>query len=95
MDPLAVLTPRQKQVVHMVADGLSNKAIAAILAIGDDTIRTHLTNVAARLSVDPLLDRRVAIARVVWRRGLGVSTIREYRSPERSPSLEPLQHLQP
>lgn len=41
--PLIVLTPRQMQVLSLVADGLLDKEISASLRISERTVRFHLT----------------------------------------------------
>lgn len=57
------LTPRERQTVGLVREGLSNKQIARRLGIGEDTVKKHLQNVFAKLGVH----RRalVALGRVV------------------------------
>lgn len=44
-----ILTPRQRQVAELVADGLSNKAIARELGISIETVRVHLRQAAERV----------------------------------------------
>lgn len=41
-DPTAPLTPRQRQVLERVAIGLSNKAIARDLGLGEGTVKIHV-----------------------------------------------------
>ena len=45
------LTPREKQVLQLLAQGLSNKAIADKLILGPCTIKTHLHNIYRKLKV--------------------------------------------
>jgi len=45
------LTPRQKQVMAMIAQGLSNKVIAADLGIAEATIKMHVTSIMKNLGV--------------------------------------------
>jgi DNA-binding CsgD family transcriptional regulator len=47
-----VLTPRELQIVALVADGRPNKAIAARLRISEWTVSTHLRRIFAKLAVD-------------------------------------------
>jgi DNA-binding NarL/FixJ family response regulator len=49
-DPLVEpLTPRETQVLELVADGLPNKAIAATLGVSDETVKFHLASVFGKL----------------------------------------------
>jgi DNA-binding NarL/FixJ family response regulator len=48
-EPLEPLTDRELQVLHLLADGLSNKAIARRLAISEHTVKFHLAAVFAKL----------------------------------------------
>jgi DNA-binding NarL/FixJ family response regulator len=43
------LTPRQKQIVKLLAEGKSSKEIAATLKISIKTAETHRTNILRRL----------------------------------------------
>ncbi len=45
------LTAREQQVLELVRNGLTNKAIAAELAISEKTVKTHLTKVFNALGV--------------------------------------------
>lgn len=43
------LTPRELQVLRMMADGLANEEIAAQLGISDHTAKFHVAQVLAKL----------------------------------------------
>jgi DNA-binding NarL/FixJ family response regulator len=50
--PLAEpLTERETQIVRMVVEGMSNKAIASRLGLGEGTIKSHLRNIYRKLQV--------------------------------------------
>ncbi len=45
------LTERETEVLRLLAQGLSNKEIAHALTIGEKTVKTHVSNILAKLSV--------------------------------------------
>ena len=56
------LTPREAQVLELVADGLSNKAIAGILGVSDETIKFHLGSILGKLGASNRTDAvRIAV----------------------------------
>lgn len=50
-DPLAGLSPREREVLAALLDGLPNKLIARRLGISEKTVKTHLTRVFRQLGV--------------------------------------------
>ena len=47
-----LLTPRELQIVALVADGRVNKQVADVLRISEWTVSTHLRRIFAKLGVD-------------------------------------------
>jgi two-component system, NarL family, nitrate/nitrite response regulator NarL len=60
------LTPRERDVLELIAQGLPNKAIAARLAISDQTVKVHLGSIYGKLQAS---NRTDAVRRAI-RRGL-------------------------
>ena len=60
------LTPREIQVLELLAEGLPNKAIAARLHISDQTVKFHVSSISGKLGA---ANRTDAVRRAV-RRGL-------------------------
>jgi DNA-binding NarL/FixJ family response regulator len=64
--PSEPLTPREIDVVRLVADGLSNKQVARRLFVSEATVKTHLNHVLAKLDVEG----RPGLVAWAWRHGL-------------------------
>lgn len=50
-EPEVLLSPREREVIRLVAQGLSNRAIATVLDISPWTVSTHLRRVFNKLRV--------------------------------------------
>jgi len=60
--PAATLTPRETQILRLVAQGESNPSIAATLFVGEATVKTHLLHVFEKLEVN---DRTRAVTKAM------------------------------
>ena len=65
-DVYSDLTPREREVLRLIASGRSNKEIAAQLGISERTVKTHISNIFSKLE---LTDRTQA-ALFVHNRGM-------------------------
>lgn len=65
-DSQAVITPREVDVLRLVAHGLSNSQIAKRLVVSEFTIKRHVANLLAKLD----LPTRAAAAAYAARKGL-------------------------
>ena len=66
-DPMAELTERERQVLGLVARGLSNKEVGAELGLAEKTVKHYLTSVLQKLHVRS----RVEAALLAQRHGIG------------------------
>jgi DNA-binding NarL/FixJ family response regulator len=60
---LARLTPREQEVLALLAQGLSDREMARRLIVGVDTIHTHMTGILTKLGVESRLQALVFAAR--------------------------------
>jgi two-component system, NarL family, response regulator LiaR len=54
--PTETLTPRELEVLQLLAQGMSNRAIAKALFISDRTVQAHLTSIFAKTQVSSRLE---------------------------------------
>jgi two-component system nitrate/nitrite response regulator NarL len=59
---LTVLTERERQIMHLVAEGLSNKEVGRQLNISDGTIKVHLHHIYQKLAIS----NRTALAALAF-----------------------------
>jgi RNA polymerase sigma factor (sigma-70 family) len=64
--PLPELTPREREVLSLVSEGLTNRQIAERLVVSEHTIHRHVTNILRKLG----LPSRAAAAALAARHGL-------------------------
>jgi DNA-binding NarL/FixJ family response regulator len=60
------LTPREREVLRLLADGRSNRAIAEALFLSERTVENHVLHIVTKLGVDS----RTAAATYAVRHGL-------------------------
>jgi DNA-binding NarL/FixJ family response regulator len=63
-----VLRPREREIMGLIADGLSNRQIAARLVITEKTVKNHICSIYQRFGVG---ERSQAVSR--WREFLSIS----------------------
>ena len=68
-DPLDELTAREREVLGLMAEGRSNRAIASTLMIGDKTVETHVASIFSKLGLEGAPDdHRRVLAVLTWLR---------------------------
>jgi DNA-binding NarL/FixJ family response regulator len=72
-DPIAELTSREREVLGLIAEGLSNGAIASRLFVTDRTVEAHVKQIFLKLRLDanPESHRRVLAVLAYLRAGAG------------------------
>jgi DNA-binding NarL/FixJ family response regulator len=72
-DPLAALTPREREVLSLMAEGRSNRGIAAALGVTPPAVEKHVTSLFAKLGLglgdEPHTHRRVTAVLTLLRAG--------------------------
>jgi DNA-binding NarL/FixJ family response regulator len=63
---LPALTPRERDVLRLMADGKNNAQIATQLFVSENTVKTHVSNIFAKLECR---DRAAAVL-IAWKRHL-------------------------
>jgi DNA-binding NarL/FixJ family response regulator len=69
-DPLERLTPRERTVLSLMAEGRSNAAIAQALVVSDGAVEKHVSNIFTKLDLPPAPeDHRRVLAVLTYLRG--------------------------
>ena len=58
---LGRLTPRERQVVGLIAQGKTNREIAALLVTSQGTVKTHVTHIFRKLGVSDRIGAVLAV----------------------------------
>ncbi|RFA34056.1 DNA-binding response regulator [Virgibacillus dokdonensis] len=64
--PLHLLTKRECQVLQLLADGKSNRAVAETLYISEKTVKNHVSNILQKMNVNDRTQAVVAAIRKGW-----------------------------
>jgi DNA-binding NarL/FixJ family response regulator len=68
--PLGELTPRERDVLELMAEGRSNAAIAAALVVTDGAVEKHISSIFGKLGLPPSdTDHRRVLAVLAYLRG--------------------------
>ncbi len=47
-----ILTPREREILQLLADGMSNADVATKLFISQETVKSHVRHILAKLEAD-------------------------------------------
>jgi DNA-binding NarL/FixJ family response regulator len=64
-DPIAELSPREREVLGLVAEGMSNRAIAGRLFVTERTVEAHVKQIFTKLRLDATPDSHRRVLAVV------------------------------
>jgi DNA-binding NarL/FixJ family response regulator len=64
-DPVAELTPREREVLSLMAEGLSNAALAAKLVVTERAVEKHVTSIFAKLHLPASRDQHRRVLAVL------------------------------
>jgi len=78
------LSPRERTVVVLMSDGLSNKQIARQLCVAPDTVKWHAANIFWKLAVR---NRAQAVYRAATLGLIGLQQRREHRAEPQTPAI--------
>jgi DNA-binding NarL/FixJ family response regulator len=58
------LSPRELEVARLVANGYSNREIATVLVVGEDTVKKHVSHALAKLGLHNRTELALAVAQL-------------------------------
>jgi len=61
-DPIAVLSPREQEILRFIAQGASNKVIARALDIAETTVKIHVQHILRKLNLSSRVQAAVVLA---------------------------------
>jgi DNA-binding NarL/FixJ family response regulator len=64
-DPISELTEREREVLGLVAEGMSNRAIAARLFVTERTVEAHITQIFRKLGLPESVDQHRRVLAVL------------------------------
>jgi len=64
-DPLSDLTPREREVLRLMAEGRSNAGIARLLVVTEATVEKHVHSILAKLPLSETADDHRRVLAVV------------------------------
>lgn len=65
-DPMELLTPREREVLSLMAEGRTNIGIAERLVLTERTVETHIASIMAKLGLRESTEHRRVLAVLTW-----------------------------
>jgi NarL family two-component system response regulator LiaR len=62
-DPLGALSPREREVLRLIARGDTNREIARKLTVGEQTVKTHVSSIFAKLGLQDRVQAAIFVLR--------------------------------
>ena len=63
-DELAQLTPQERKILPLVAEGKTNKEIAAEVFLSDKTVKNYVSSILAKLNLERRAQAAAFVARI-------------------------------
>ena len=67
-DPLAVLTPQERRILDLIAEGLTNRQIGEAMFLAEKTVKNYVSNLLAKLGMERRTQAAAFAARLAERR---------------------------
>jgi len=68
-DPLAVLTPQERRILDLIAEGRTNRQIGEVMFLAEKTVKNYVSNLLAKLGMERRTQAAAFAARLAERRG--------------------------
>ena len=65
VDPLSELTEREREVLGLIAEGMSNRALASRLFVTERTVEAHVTQIFMKLGLPESTDQHRRVLAVL------------------------------
>ena len=89
-DPLGELTPREREVLALMAEGRSNAGIARQLWLAGGTVEKHVKSILAKLDINATEDdHRRVLAVIAFLESVPLDTLTPRHSPPAAPPPQP------
>jgi DNA-binding NarL/FixJ family response regulator len=67
-DPLAVLTPQERRILDLIAEGRTNRQIGEVMFLAEKTVKNYVSNLLAKLGMERRSQAAAYAARLAERR---------------------------